>query len=147
MIVTFCGHSQFVKTDERERQLLAFLEDTIGDTPTEFFLGGYGSFDAFAYSCCKKYQITHPNTSLVYITPYLSCKDSSKDQSTQYDVIIYPEIESIPLRYAISHRNRWMVEKADLVIAYINHKSGGAYQTYRHAISKNKVIFNIADFT
>ena len=70
-----------------------------------------------------------------------------KDKAAQYDAIIYPEIESVPLRYAICHRNRWMVEKADLVIGFITHQSGGAYQTYRHAVSKNKMIFNIADRT
>ena len=147
MIVTFCGHSHFTKAEKYEEKLLSLLKNSVGNKPAEFFLGGYGAFDDFAYSCCKKYQMAHPNTRFIYITPYLSDKDNLKDKLTQYDAIIYPEIESVPLRFAISHRNRWMIEKADLVIAYINHQSGGAYQTYRHAISKSKPVFNLADST
>ena len=91
--------------------------------------------------------MTHHNTKLVFITPYLSHESNLKNKTTQYDAIIYPEIESVPSRYAICHRNRWMVEKADVVISFITHQSGGAYQTYRHAVSKNKTIFNIANHT
>ena len=91
--------------------------------------------------------MTHPNTKLVFITPYLSHENNLKDKEAQYDAIIYPEIENAPPRDAICHRNRWMVEKADLVIGFITHQSGGAYQTYRHAVSKNKKIFNIANRT
>ncbi len=147
MIVTFCGHSQFTKAEKCKEQLLSLLENAVGDSPTEFFLGGYGAFDDFAYLCCKKYQMTHPNTKLIYITPYLSRENDLKDKTAQYDAIIYPEIESAPPRYAISHRNRWMVEKADLVVGFITHSSGGAYQAYRHAVSKNKTVFNLADCT
>ena len=145
MIITFCGHSQFARTEKYEEQVLSILEQAVGDSPAEFFLGGYGAFDDFAYGCCKKYQTTHPNTKLVYITPYISHKSNLKDNAMRYNAIIYPEIENAPLRYAISHRNRWMVEKADLVICFITHRSGGAYQTYRQAISKNKTIVNLAD--
>ena len=147
MIVTFCGHSQFSKAEKCEAQLLSLLKNAVGDNPAEFFLGGYGAFDDFAYSCCKKYQMTHPDTKLIFITPYLFGERNLKDKPAQYDAIIYPEIESAPPRYAISHRNRWMVEKADLVICFITHQSGGAYQAYRHAVSKKKTVFNLADCT
>ena len=147
MIVTFCGHSQFTRTEKYEKQLLALLKDAVGGSPAEFFLGGYGAFDDFAYSCCKKYQATHPDTKLVFVTPYLSYESNLKDKAAQYDAIIFPETENVPPKYAICHRNRWMVDKADLVICFITHKFGGAYQTFRHAVSKNKTTFNIADCT
>ena len=147
MIVTFCGHSQFAKAEKYEDKLLSLLESIVRNSPTEFFLGGYGAFDDFAYRCCKKYQMTHSNTKLIYITPYLPRENQLKDKAAQYDAIIYPEIESAPPRYAISHRNRWMVEKADLVICFITHRSSGAYQAYRHAIGKSKTVFNLADCT
>lgn len=59
-------------------------------------------------------------------------------------MIIYPELDNVPLRFAISKRNKWMVEQADIVIAYITHTYGGAYATYRHAKKKNKEIYNIS---
>ena len=41
---------------------------------------------------------------------------------------------------AISKRNEWMVDRADLIIAYIEHDYGGAYKTIRYAQRKNKSI-------
>ena len=149
MIVTFCGHDQFSKSEEYEQKLLAFLEEKVGDLPGDMYLGGYGSFDGFAYDCCKKYKETHPNVSLVFVTPYLTIdyqKNHLNYQKIKYDSILYPEIEDKPKRYAITYRNKYMVEKADFLVAYVSHNWGGAYTTYKHAKRKGKEIFNLAKF-
>ena len=100
MIVTFCGHSAFCGTVEQEEKILDFLEENIGDSHADMYLGGYGDFDEFAYNCCKKYKKTHPNTSLVFVTPYIT-EDYQRNhldyQRTRYDAILYPEIENKPL--------------------------------------------------
>ena len=148
MVVTFCGHSQFRRTEGLARELLAFLEEKIGDAPADLYLGGYGDFDRFAYDCCKKYKETHPNVSLVYVTPYLTVeyqRNHLEYEKTRYDAILYPDIEKIPPRLAIVYRNRYMVEMADLVVAYVSHSWGGAYATYQHAKKKGKVIYNLSD--
>ena len=147
MIVTFCGHSQYTETGEDEQKILSLLTEIIGDHHAELYLGGYGSFDSFARTCGKKYQETHPNTRLIFVTPYITIDyqknhlDYNKDL---YDEILYPNLEDKPLKFAISYRNKWMVEQADYVIAYITHDWGGAYQTYRHAQRKKKPLFNIS---
>ena len=149
MIVTFCGHAHFSKAEECEQKLLSFLEEKVGDRSADMYLGGYGGFDGFAYDCCKKYRETHPNVSLVFVTPYLTAeyqKNHLSYQKTKYDLILYLEIEDKPLRFAISYRNKYMVEKADYVVAYVSHGFGGAYATYKHAKRKGKMIFNLADF-
>ena len=149
MIVTFCGHARFSKSEEHEQQILAFLEEKIGDQPADMYLGGYGSFDSFAYDCCKKYKETHPSVSLVFVTPYMTIdyqKNHLNYQNARYDSILYPEIEDKPKRYAITYRNKYMVEKADYVVAYVLHNWGGAYTTYQHAKRKGKKLFNLADF-
>lgn len=124
------------------------MEDKIGDAPAEAYLGGYGDFDELAYNCCKKYQADHPGFSLVFITPYIT-EDYQKNHleyiKDRYDGIIYPEIEDKPLKFAISYRNRWMVEKADYIICGILCECGGAYKAYFYAKTKNKPIFNITD--
>ena len=147
MVVTFCGHAQFNKTEEYKQKVLAFLEEKVGEQPADMYLGGYGNFDIFAYECCKKYKETHPNVSLVFVTPYFSVeyqKNRLDSLKTMYDSIIYPKIEDKPKRYAITYRNKYMVEKADIVVAYITHDWGGAYKTYRYAKRKKKSIFNIS---
>ena len=148
MVITFCGHAQFPIAEEYEQKLLAFLEEKIGDNPADFYLGGYGAFDNFAYDCCKKYKKSHPNVSLILITPYMSVeyqRNHLEYQKKQYDEILCPEIEDKPLKFAISYRNKWMVEQADYLICGISHDWGGAYKTYQHAKRKNKPIWNLTD--
>ncbi len=148
MVITFCGHSQFFKTKEIEEKLLEYLAQVVGDEPAEMFLGGYGEFDNFAYECCKKYKETHSNVKLVFVTPYITesyQKNCLEYQTNRYDLIIYPEIENKPPKFAIIYRNRYMVDKADLVIAYVKYTWGGAYTSLKYAKKKNKKIFNLAE--
>lgn len=148
MIVTFCGHADFHKTPEIEARMLAVLQEQVGDSPVEFYLGGYGGFDSFAYEIALSYKKTHPQASPVFVTPYMSeqyQRSHLTEAVARYDAILYPELESVPPRFAISHRNRYMVEKADLVISYLCRSRGGAYQTYRHATSKGKTVINLAE--
>ena len=144
MTVTFCGHSDFVPSTAIEACLLSVLESQIGDSPAELLLGGYGNFDRFALRCGKIFQQTHPQVSLIYVTPYM-VTERQTSVGAEYDGIVYPPLERIPPRYAILHRNRYMVERADLVIACITRSRGGAYQTYLHARRKGKTVINLAD--
>ena len=124
---------------------MEFLENSIRGEAVEFYLGGYGEFDNFAYQCCEKYKKIHNNASLVFITPYLDgySQEHNRTLSDLYDEIIYPEIEDKPLRFAIHYRNRWMVDKADILICGVNHKWGGAYKAYCYAKRRGKTIFNV----
>ena len=149
MVVTCCGHSQYTETVEDEEKIISILMEIVGDCSADLFLGGYGSFDEFALKCGKKYQKTHPNTRLVFVTPYITLdyqKNHLRYQKDLYDDIVYPELENVPLKFAISLRNRWMIERSDYVIAYITHDWGGAYQSYKYAKKREKNIFNIIDF-
>ena len=148
MIVTFCGHSDYKESKQDEERIIALLEEFVGDQPAELFLGGYGAFDAFARRCGKEFQKTHPHTRLIFVTPYITeayQKTHLDYAKSDYDEIVYPPIEHVPLKFAVSHRNKWMVEQADLLIACVRHRFGGAYQTYLHAKRKGKRIENIAD--
>ena len=145
MIISFCGHSDFCKTAEYEKKMFTFFDTLIGDQPVEFYLGGYGNFDFFAYDCGNRYQKAHPNLKLVFVTPYLDLPKGFSE--CQYDEILYPPLEQVPKKFAIIHRNRFMMEQADVVIAYIEHTWGGAYQSYQYAKRKGKTIFNLAEKT
>ena len=146
MIVTFCGHAQYIATKEDKQRLLTKLEEVIGDAPAEFYVGGYGAFDAFAYTCAKSYQKNHPETKLVYVTPYMTIeyqKNHLERQKDHYDSIYYPELENVPLKFAILERNKHMVEKADYVIAYVDHTWGGAYKFARMAKNRGLQVINL----
>ena len=146
MIITFFGHSDFIGTKEYEEKLLPFLEKNVGDAPVQMYLGGYGGFDEFAYSCCKRYKENHPKASLVFVTPYITLEYQKKHLErlkSLYDIILYPEIEDKPKRFAIYYRNKFMVESADFVITYVVHRYGGAYTAYNLAKRCEKNIFNL----
>ena len=122
--------------------LLSFFNHTIGNEAAELYLGNHGSFDRFMLHCGKAYRREHPNTSLIYITPYFKKSYKKEPLSNDYDAILYPPIEHVPLKYAIFYCNRWMVQQADIVVAYVNHDWGGAYQTYRYANKLGKRVVN-----
>lgn len=42
-------------------------------------------------------------------------------------------------------RNREMAERADLIICYIEHQSGGAYQAVQYAEKLGKTVINLAE--
>ena len=147
MIITFCGHSQFQCSKELEQKILDILEKEVGDISAEMYLGGYGDFDEFAYRCCKKYKETHPNIKLIFVTPYLFPeyqKNQLSELSSRYDFILYPPLEDTLPRFAIIYRNRYMVDAADFVIAFVSHSFGGAHTTLKYAQKKRKKIFNLA---
>ena len=149
MIITFSGHADFCDSKECKGKLLAFLEEKVKDKPCYFYLGNQGFFDAFAYACCKEYKERHPDVMLVLVTPYFSCEYQEKhlkEAKNRYDLIIYPEIEKVPKRFAIIARNEYMVENADFLVAYVSHSWGGAYKTYQYAKKKGKTIFNLSTF-
>lgn len=60
-----------------------------------------------------------------------------------YDNIIIPEsVDGVYHKYAITAKNRWMVERSDLVLAYVHHR-GGAYSAVKYAERLNKKVINL----
>jgi hypothetical protein len=62
-----------------------------------------------------------------------------------YDEFLYPPLEDVPLRFAITKRNEWMISQADTIIAFVNHTYGGAYKSLLYARRKNKSIISITN--
>ncbi len=57
---------------------------------------------------------------------------------------LYPDgLETTPRKFAISKRNRWMVERADAVVTYVYRPYGGAAQFKALAEKKKKQIIEL----
>ena len=136
MIVAFCGHSQVGNKTEISAWLVATCEQLIAEGADTFLLGGYGDFDSLAHQTVRTLQKTHTGLTSVLVMPYLNWNVDT----SEYDETIYPPLETVPLRFAISKRNQWMAEKADVMVAYVLHDWGGACKTLKHAQRKNKRI-------
>ena len=70
----------------------------------------------------------------------LAYPDHPAYDAALYDGSVYPGLENVPGRFAISYRNRWMVERADCVVAYVEYGWGGAAQTMDYARRKHKRV-------
>lgn len=59
---------------------------------------------------------------------------------------ILPEgIEKVPKRFAISWRNRWMLDHADCVVTYVTHAWGGAAQFATRARKQGKRVYPLGE--
>ena len=146
MTITFCGHSNCLFSDEEKEKLKQLLIKEIRKNPTcKFYLGGYGDFDSLCLRTLRGLKKEFQDIELIFITPYID-KNYSKLEFAKYhyDDVIFPPLESIPRKFAILKRNEWMVDSADLVIAYVKYSWGGAAKTLEYAKRKKVPIINIA---
>lgn len=141
MIVTLCGHAQISQVEEVEKWLYAVSESLIEQGAVTFYLGGYGAFDGLAASVLREQKKRYPQIELVLVLAYLN----DRRDTSGYDRTVYPPLETVQRRFAISHRNRWMVEVSDVVVAYVLHDWGGAATTLRCAKQKAKQIISYCD--
>lgn len=131
--VTFCGHGDLDGDEEVRSWLYNILEQEIRNGADLFYLGG---FDRMAAGVVWELKKRYPQIRSVLVLAYLNREIDSE----HYDETTYPPLEDVPQRFAISRRNRWMVDQADTVIAYVMHDWGGAAQTLQYALRKHKRI-------
>lgn len=106
---------------------------------TNSILGGYGEFDSMA-AAVRDAKKLHPHIRSMLVIPYMD-----REYNPQYyDGSIYPPLETVPRRFAISKRNEWMIEQADVVVACVTHNWGGAATTLTYARRKKKRIIYVA---
>ena len=134
MNVTFCGHSQIWKREEVKKWIFNVTKKLIQQGATTFYLGGYGAFDSLVASVLRELKKDYPQIELILVLAYLN----TERNTSGYDSTVYPPLEAVPRRFAITHRNRWMVDVADVVVAYVLHDWGGAATTLRYANQRAK---------
>lgn len=145
MVISFFGHSDYLGNTNDVKRMLALLECVVKDNKVDFYLGGYGRFDSFALKCAKIYKEIHPASKLIFVSPYI---DKWLDQrksilAETYDEIVYPELEHVPQRFAISKRNEWIVNQSDYIFCYVRTHFGGAYNALLYAKRHNKPYYNL----
>ncbi len=116
-----------------------------------FLCGGALGFDTMAALCVLEHKRNFPNITLDLILP---CKNQTKlwneHDRALYDLILSQadRVEFIREAYTstcMHERNRALIDKSDVCIAYLAHKGGGTAYTVSYAESKNISVINIAD--
>ena len=111
-----------------------------------FLIGRSGEFDQYTAAVIKHLQkeVGKDNHDLTLVLPYTVTDMEYYEK--YYDTILIPEtLHGAHPKAAITLRNRWMVDQADLVIAYVENRKGGAYKAMRYAEKINKKVINLFD--
>lgn len=138
MVVSFVGHREIADEPQVRRWLEETVQALILEGADTFFLGGYGRFDALAADVVCAAKAQHPQIHSFLVIPYLN---RSYD-SAHYDGTIYPPLEQVPQRLSIVKRNEYMVDRCDVVVAYVLYSFGGASQMLRYAERRKKRILH-----
>ena len=135
--VTFFGHRDTPK--EIESALRLTLIDLIENkNATVFYVGNHGNFDAMVRRQLEDLSKTY-SIKYYVVLAYMPSKKDEPDEHT-----ILPEgIESVPRRFAINYRNKWMLNKSDIVVTYVTRKFGGAWEFKQIAENREKFIISI----
>ena len=149
MVITFIGHRSLYDAVGMLEKIKNVLDEIIKkDEKTVFLLGGYGEFDAECAKACRQIAKENASCELVLVTPYMTESHLKKVKemmtSKIYDTVLYPPLEQVPLRFAISKRNEWMIEQSDVIITFVRHSYGGAYKSLLYAQRKKKKMIHLA---
>lgn len=145
MICSFIGHSDTpITIAPKLRQLIVNLIHKQG--VNHFILGTHGGYDRMVLSILKDLKKQYPTINYDVILAYMPYKNNNDNT---FENTIYPEgLENIPKKFAIIWRNKWMIQKSDFLIAYVEHSWGGAAKILEYAKKReNLQIYNLAEQT
>ena len=136
--VTFFGHRDTPK--EIEPALRLTLIDLIENkNATVFYVGNHGNFDSMVRRQLENLSKTYPIKYYVVLA-YMPNKNDIPDEHS-----ILPEgIETVPRRFAINYRNKWMLTQSDIVVTYVTRNFGGAWKFNELAKRHRKNVIKIS---
>lgn len=141
MICAFFGHKNVPDG------LGGLLEKEIGciieifGSDTAFYVGDKGHFDRLVQLTLTKMKDKYPEIEVYVVLDNIPERDNYFSLPT----ILPDGFESVPARFAMAHRNKWMTDKCDLAVVYFNDVASNTRKHVDMLKSKNKPIINIAD--
>lgn len=150
LTVSLFGHRIIDDSQTVEQKLYELLRIIMsrGDREVEFLVGRNGDFDMIATSVIRrlKKEINSENVFLTLVLPYETAELRNNTEAFEnfYDSIEISEASADKnFKFAITARNRDMIDRSDMVVVYVKNKSGGAYQSLRYAEKNDKRIINL----
>ncbi len=144
--VSFIGHRQVHEIRYVEDRIERLARDLLRQKEyVEFYVGRNGDFDVAVASAIKRMLREDGKccASLILVLPY-HAKDEAYYRDF-YDEVCLPIDPKTHFKAAITKRNEWLVDHADLLIAYVQALSGGAYKTLKYAEQRGVEIVNLAN--
>ena len=147
--MSFFGHRYIDNFYRIEEKLEEIIRNLIREREyVDFLVGRDGDFDQIVSSTVKriKQDVWDCNSSLIWVMPYPTAEYSNNQNNFEeyYDEIevCYESCKAHP-KSAIQIRNKYMVDRSDLIIFYVENTSGGAYQTMKYAEKNGKKIIKL----
>ena len=149
--VAFFGHRYVDNIIRIEDMLEEQIRKLIDENEyVDFLVGRNGDFDQCVSSSVLRVRKNHrdDNSALVLVLPYPTAEYlNNENYFHEYytDIEISSTASVAHPKSAIQIRNREVVDRADLIICYIEHEKGGAWQTVEYAIKQGKTVINLAN--
>ena len=149
--VSFFGHRVIEDPLLIEQHLETLIRRLLKEKEyVEFLVGRDGEFDQIVSSTirrCKR-TIRDDNSAHVWVLPYPTAdfRDNEDAYREYYDEIeICASSAGGHFKGAYQTRNREMVDRSNLIVFYIQHESGGAWQTMKYAKKQRKPYINLKE--
>ena len=165
-----CGFGHWVMLMDIEKPLRETLERLAKVRGVRLFYTGWmGELDELFARTVRSMKRDFPSLRLVLVMPYLTQKIAIGKSHPGaayggqiaratfdgpgrgwheglYDEILIPaKLDGIHPKAAIGLRNRWMVDRSDIVIAALHRDFGGAAEAVRYAEKRGKEVVRIAE--
>ena len=108
-----------------------------------FYVGSQGRFDSIVQKVLTELMQQHHGIECTVVLAYMPAKHMESGLQTGIKTLLPEGIENVPRRFAIDWRNRWMLNHADYVVAYVNHSWGGAAKFAEMAARRGKMLINL----
>lgn len=141
---TFFGHRD-CPSSIRPRLRVTLINLIENQAVDMFYVGRQGAFDAIVRSVLKELILEYPHIRYAVVWERIPGKRNESDPRDYSDTMIPEGIENIHPRFAISWRNKWMLDRSDYVVTYITHSWGGAAQYAQMALQRNKGTINLIE--
>jgi uncharacterized phage-like protein YoqJ len=148
-VCTFAGHREVFSSSIEVDIDHALSEIIQTDNDFIFYSGGMGDFDKRCESTVRRMKSKYPEQKirLVLVLPYLTHEINRDKEYFEFcydDIVVPMELMGVHYKAAIKKRNRWMVDRADKILAYIYRDFGGAFDTVKYAYRTGKLVLNLA---
>lgn len=123
-------------------QLERVLERLVAERQVDTVLiGKQGDFDRMAAGAIYRFWERYPQMKCCEVLAYFP---RGRSDAEDFETILPEGIEYVMPRFAVSWRNRWMVDHSDVVIVYMTRNHGGTAAVVDYARRKGKEVINIA---
>lgn len=149
----FTGHRDIPMSeyDALTKRLFLLIDRLYREGITTYYCGGALGFDTVAAVTVLNMKLQYPDLKLIIAVP---CPEQSRSWS-ESDRVLYEsilrradEVVTVSpsyIRGCMQIRNRYMVDRADTLIAYVKRDTGGSAYTKRYAIKKGLTILDVTE--